>query len=506
MAFYLSFFLLLQAILQASMGVVFLPGQEADTVLKRYRRYNTGAFEEFLWGNVERECYEERCDLEEAREAFENDEKTMEFWIGYADGDQCKSSPCQNNGTCEDQLGSYTCTCQPGFIGRSCEIVTTRTCDVDNGGCAHFCMSLGHRGAQCICASGYKLAKDGFTCEPAAQFPCGRRSRTVNRYGSIRLLSIDGNSTDLLNSTTSSGSTYVLNSTQAGTAAPVERTGRIMPSRKKLPAWVFNSTAPPPPPRQRNPQTRIVGGHEAMPGEVPWQVALVGRSTQRVFCGGSILAEQWVITAAHCLLEAKGNDITVRVGEHDVYRKEGTEQDLEVAERYVHPRYSPKESTYNHDIALLRLKTSILFSNVIRPICLGPKAFTESLLRTASPATVSGWGRLRFQGRTAGTLQKVEVPFVDRTECKFSSTERITPFMFCAGYYNIAKDSCQGDSGGPHTNSQDDTWFLTGIVSWGEECAKEGKYGVYTNVANYYQWIQHVMKITKTALLYDVEP
>lgn len=77
--------------------------------------------------------------------------------------------------------------------------------------------------------------------------------------------------------------------------------------------------------------------------------------------------------------------------------------------------------------------------------------------------------------------------------------------MFCAGYYDAAKDACQGDSGGPHTNSIHDTWFLTGVVSWGEECAKEGKYGVYTRVALYYGWIKHVMGLTKHRLALDVD-
>ena len=192
-------------------------------------------------------------------------------------------------------------------------------------------------------------------------------------------------------------------------------------------------------------------------------------------------------------------------GEHNVYIHEDTEQDYEVLEQHVHPRYNSTHSLYNHDIALLYLKSSITFTTTVRPICMGPRAFTEALVKESSPATVSGWGRTRFLGFTADTLQKVKVPFTGRTECKRSSSSRITPFMFCAGYYDEAKDSCQGDSGGPHTNSVHDTWFLTGIVSWGEECAKQGKYGVYTRVSLYYSWINYVMGLTKHRLALDVE-
>lgn len=192
-------------------------------------------------------------------------------------------------------------------------------------------------------------------------------------------------------------------------------------------------------------------------------------------------------------------------GEHNLYIAEGREQDYDVSQQHIHPLYNASISLYNHDIALLYLQSPITFSTTVRPICIGPNYFTEALVKWASPATVSGWGRTRFQGRTSDILQKVEVPFTDRTECTQSSSARITPFMFCAGYYDEAKDACQGDSGGPHTNSIQDTWFLTGIVSWGEECAKDGKYGVYTRVSVYYRWINHVMGITKHRLAVDVD-
>lgn len=197
--------------------------------------------------------------------------------------------------------------------------------------------------------------------------------------------------------------------------------------------------------------------------------------------------------------------ISLPAGEHNIYIREHSEQDYEVLEEHSHPRYNANISLYNHDIALLYLKSPITFSTKVRPICIGPKDFTEALVKNSSPATVSGWGRTRFLGLTADSLQKVEVPFTDRTECKRSSSARITPVMFCAGYYDEKKDACQGDSGGPHANSIHDTWFLTGIVSWGEECAKEGKYGVYTRLSLYYPWIQHVMGLTKKRLSLDME-
>lgn len=171
----------------------------------------------------------------------------------------------------------------------------------------------------------------------------------------------------------------------------------------------------------------------------------------------------------------------------------------------MHPRYDAATSLYNHDIALVHLRSAIVFSVHVNPICLGPSSFSETLLQSGTLATISGWGRLLFLGRTAETLQIAEVPYVDRSDCKESSSDRITQYMFCAGFQDASKDACQGDSGGPHANLYGETWFLTGIVSWGEECAKKGKYGVYTRVGNYYKWILYVMGITKKMPSSDVE-
>ncbi|XP_061582328.1 coagulation factor IXa [Cololabis saira] len=482
-------------------GPVFISDLAANGVLRRHKRYNTGIFEELWEGDLERECLEEKCDLEEAREYFENDEKTMEFWAGYIDGNQCKSNPCLNQGSCNDHTGFYTCNCSSAFTGRNCEIAIAKRCDVNNGDCMHFCDSVGFFGAICSCARGYSLMHDGSSCEADVEFPCGRTAAaTISTFR--RFLSSSENASSLNNIT----STTTPPTTPAGTTEPFHTTSVPIKtrSRKRLPLWALSDYEDPPehPPR---PIQRIIGGDEAKPGEIPWQVALISHPSGHLFCGGSILSEYWIITAAHCLSEGKGS-ILVRVGEHNTFFKEDSEQDYEILQQYIHPRYNASRSLYNHDIALLRLREPITFSATVRPICIGPMAFSEVLVKRSSPATVSGWGRLRFLGATSTTLQKVLVPYTDRTECKHSSSERITPFMFCAGYYDEEKDACQGDSGGPHTNSMDDTWFLTGIVSWGEECAKEGKYGVYTRVSLYYNWINHVMGVKRTLSIDVDEP
>ncbi|XP_068182066.1 coagulation factor IXa isoform X2 [Antennarius striatus] len=459
---------------------------------------------------------EEQCDLEEAREVFEDDEKTMAFWVGYTDGNQCKSNPCLNEGSCKDHLGSYSCTCPSGFTGRNCEIALTKRCDVNNGGCMHFCEIMGTFGAKCSCALGYRLMEDGLNCEPEAEFPCGITALT--EVSSISTRSLLGHLNATLQNTTASSPTINITMTTSPSPTPASTTTTSFPAtnisaetqspdgleaigdRDDLDSsYELDSSEGP-----LSPFKRIVGGDLVLPGEIPWQVAVVDQHSGSTFCGGSILSERWVVTAAHCLMEAQDSYI-IRVGEHDLNIHEDTEQNYQVLEEHIHPRYNASVSLYNHDIALLLLKSPIAFSTTVRPICIGPMAFTEFLVKESSPATVSGWGRTRFLGLTSSSLQKVEVPYTDRTECKRSSSSRVTPFMFCAGYYDEEKDACQGDSGGPHSNRFHDTWFLTGIVSWGEECAKEGKYGVYTRVSLYYRWIKHVMGSTKHKLTLDVE-
>lgn len=106
---------------------------------------------------------------------------------------------------------------------------------------------------------------------------------------------------------------------------------------------------------------------------------------------------------------------------------------------------------------------------------------------------VSGFGRLGQRRQPSTILQRLTVPYVDRQTCIESTHLRISTRMFCAGYDKIAKDACQGDSGGPHVTRYGNTYFVTGIVSWGEGCAKDGKYGVYTQVSKFVNWIREGM-------------
>ncbi|XP_032332027.1 coagulation factor IX isoform X3 [Camelus ferus] len=388
---------------------VFLDHENATKILNRPKRYNSGKLEEFVQGNLERECIEEKCSFEEAREVFENTEKTTEFWKQYVDGDQCESSPCLNGGLCKDDINSYECWCQAGYEGKNCELVP---------------------------------------------FPCGRVSVSDTPTTFTRAETIFSN----MNYDNSSEAEIILNNTTQS--------------------------------NQSEDLTRIVGGKDAKPGQFPWQVLLKRKTT--AFCGGSIINEKWVVTAAHCI--EPGVKITVVAGEHNAEETEPTEQTRNVVRAIPHHSYNASVNKYNHDIALLELDEPLTLNSYVTPICIADKEYTNTFLKFGS-GYVSGWGKVFSRGRSASILQYLSVPLVDRATCLRSTKFTIYSNMFCAGYHEGGRDSCQGDSGGPHITEVEGTSFLTGIISWGEECAVKGKYGIYTKVSKYVNWIKEKTRL-----------
>ncbi|XP_057563636.1 vitamin K-dependent protein Z isoform X1 [Hippopotamus amphibius kiboko] len=151
---------------------VFLPASKANEVLVRWKRAGSYLLEELFEGNLEKECYEEICVYEEAREVFENDASTDEFWKTYLGGSPCVSQPCLHNGSCQDSIRSYTCTCAPGYEGPDCAFAKNECHPRRTDGCQHFC----HPGLEsyaCSCAEGHKLGQDRRSCVPHDRCACG---------------------------------------------------------------------------------------------------------------------------------------------------------------------------------------------------------------------------------------------------------------------------------------------------------------------------------------------
>uniref|UniRef100_A0A8B9JL18 Peptidase S1 domain-containing protein n=1 Tax=Astyanax mexicanus TaxID=7994 RepID=A0A8B9JL18_ASTMX len=228
--------------------------------------------------------------------------------------------------------------------------------------------------------------------------------------------------------------------------------------------------------------TKIVGGNTAVRGSWPWQVSI--QSLGSHFCGGSLINNNWILSAAHCFQSTPAG-LSVFLGKQSLQTSELNSLTITVAQIINHPSYV--SSTHDNDIALLQLSSSVTFSDYIQPVCL---AAAGSTLGSGTLVWVTGWGDISSDGKYPQNLQEVELPIVSNTACTSAyGSGSITSNMMCAGLSQGGKDSCQGDSGGPLVIKQSTGWTQAGIVSFGYGCALPKIPGVYARVSEYQNWI-----------------
>ncbi|XP_070993805.1 serine protease hepsin-like [Oncorhynchus clarkii lewisi] len=248
-------------------------------------------------------------------------------------------------------------------------------------------------------------------------------------------------------------------------------------------------------------EDRIVGGVDARQGSWPWQVSLQYDGVHQ--CGGSIISDRWIVSAAHCFPERNRQVSRWRVLLGSIYNKltHKNVRVLEVKTVVYHSSYlpfvDPNIDDNSRDIAVLALAQPLHFTDYIQPVCL--PHYGQRLI-DGQMGTVTGWGNVGYYGTLADVLQEANVPIINDAVCNAPDyyDNQITTSMFCAGFEKGGTDACQGDSGGPFVAedslSKASRYRLLGVVSWGTGCAMAKKPGVYTRVSRFLPWISSAMR------------
>ncbi|KAL0979885.1 hypothetical protein UPYG_G00191110 [Umbra pygmaea] len=237
---------------------------------------------------------------------------------------------------------------------------------------------------------------------------------------------------------------------------------------------------------------RIVGGKEVEPHSVPY-IALLEDFENDFVCGGTLIHESWVLTAAHCRCQDNrcmlfGDLKTAYLGVHSTKKHRKDWIPREIKKNVPHPKYN--HHTVQNDIMLLQLKNPVKVSSSVRIKAL-PNPVDD--MRAGTRCFGAGWGATVEGGPSSDVLLGVNLTVVDRRVCKnrYNSFIRITDEMFCAGSTNNhPADTCQGDSGGPLVCGG----VLRGVVSFGKGCGNLAYPGVYTFISKYDKWIRETIR------------
>ncbi|XP_051493279.1 chymotrypsin-like elastase family member 2A [Apus apus] len=240
--------------------------------------------------------------------------------------------------------------------------------------------------------------------------------------------------------------------------------------------------------------SRVVGGENARPYSWPWQASLQYLSNGKWHhtCGGTLIATNWVMTAAHCISSSR--QYQVYLGKYNLAAVEKGSVALPPEKIIVHEKWDPQDVANGYDIALIKLPEHVSLSDHIQLACLPP---AQSILPSNTACYVTGWGRLQTDGPLPDDLQQGLLLVVDYATCSQPSWwgSIVKPTMVCAGGDGIIS-SCNGDSGGPlNCQGAGGRWEVHGIVSFGSSlgCNYYHKPSVFTRVSAYDGWIQQVM-------------
>uniref|UniRef100_A0A8C3T925 Granzyme A n=1 Tax=Chelydra serpentina TaxID=8475 RepID=A0A8C3T925_CHESE len=225
----------------------------------------------------------------------------------------------------------------------------------------------------------------------------------------------------------------------------------------------------------------IIGGYAVTPHSRPYMALIKGKD----YCGGALIKENWVLTAAHCKID-KG---TVILGAHSFSKKEKEQQIIKITRSIRYPCFNDQKK--ENDIMLLQLQRKAKINKAVKTIKL-PNTDTDP--KPGTQCKVAGWGIIKNGDRKpSDILREVNITIIDRRICNdqihYNYNPIITMNMVCAGDKNGGKDSCVGDSGGPLICNGE----LKGITSFGKtnKCGAVQSPGVYARLTKtYLLWIK----------------
>ncbi|KAM3598376.1 uncharacterized protein V6R79_017192 [Siganus canaliculatus] len=247
-----------------------------------------------------------------------------------------------------------------------------------------------------------------------------------------------------------------------------------------------------------NPKTRIVGGVEAPEGGWPWQVVVLHDQS---FCGGTLITNQWVLTAAQCVQSTAG--LIVVFGTNTLNPVSNTSKVFYVSNVVVHPGY--KSGSFEHDIALLQLTSPVELEDLIKPVCLAEE---DSTFGEGTVFWTTGWGYIDTDTVLPAPhpLKEVSLPLVSNEECD-KIYHGVTDNMMCAGG-EPGRGPCIGDGGGPLMLEVDGQWVQVGVMSFISVagCAQGGIPAGFTRVSRYQQWISSNLHGLQPGFVYAGSP
>nr|AYV99563.1 venom polypeptide [Dolopus genitalis] len=235
-------------------------------------------------------------------------------------------------------------------------------------------------------------------------------------------------------------------------------------------------------------EPRIVGGEVAKPNQFPYQVRFhlvkrMGNREVNTLCGGSLVTDKHILTAAHCLVDVVR--ATVYMGSINFRTEEPNRITTQLKQENlrVHENYNPL--LFNSDIALVTLPERVKFSAAIHPISL-PRAGLKKLENRM--AIISGFGKTGDKSKTSDNLMFLHRKILTENYCQLHFPLTFRESQICVDG-SERKSACPGDSGGPLAIEENGEMVLVGLTSYGKFTCEIGSPAVYTRITTHLKWI-----------------